>query len=95
MPMYRVQGQVPPHEHRHPRDPRPHRRSQPATDPRGGTITLHPRGLSHGPRPGFLDQPKSDMLPLYAFMLDTRDHLTVTAAARTAMVADNLHNFHA
>jgi homogentisate 1,2-dioxygenase len=63
------------------------------TDPGGGTITLHPRGLAHGPRPGFLDQPKTDMLPLYAFMLDTRDHLVVTDVAREFMVADNSLNY--
>ncbi len=35
-----------------------------STDPSPGTITLHPRGLAHGPRPGLLDQPKTEMLPL-------------------------------
>ncbi|MGD9794140.1 MAG: homogentisate 1,2-dioxygenase [Acidimicrobiia bacterium] len=63
------------------------------TDPGGGTITLHPRGLSHGPRPGFLDQPKTEMLPLYAFMLDTRDHLTITNAARRHMDPNNARNY--
>jgi homogentisate 1,2-dioxygenase len=64
-----------------------------ATDPGGGTITMHPRGLSHGPRPGFLDQPKSAMLPLYAFMLDTHDHLTITSAAYEAMDEHNADNW--
>jgi homogentisate 1,2-dioxygenase len=58
-----------------------------ATDPNPGTITLHPRGLSHGPRPGFLDQPKTDRLPLYGLMLDTGDHLRMTTAAQEAMDA--------
>jgi homogentisate 1,2-dioxygenase len=57
-----------------------------ATDPGSGTITLHPRGLAHGPRPGFLDQPRSETLPLYAFMLDTTDHLQMTSHARDAML---------
>ncbi|HVV31405.1 MAG TPA: homogentisate 1,2-dioxygenase [Mycobacteriales bacterium] len=61
-----------------------------ATDPGAGTITLHPRGLAHGPRAGFLDQPKTDMLPLYGFMLDTRDHLQVTEHAVAAMQDNDL-----
>ena len=64
-----------------------------ATDPGGGTITLHPRGLAHGPRPGFLEQPRTDTLPLYAFMLDTRDHLAITAASGEAMDQANLGNW--
>jgi len=64
-----------------------------ATDPGSATVTLHPRGLSHGPRPGFLDAPRTEMLPMYAFMLDTRDHLTVTAAAYEAMDEDNARNW--
>lgn len=64
-----------------------------ATDPGGGTITLHPRGLAHGPRPGFLDQPRTDFLPLYGFMLDTADHLSITAASRAAMDPDNLVHY--
>src|SRR5207302_9570690 len=60
-----------------------------ATDPGAGTITLHPRGLAHGPRPGFFDQPKTEFLPLYGFMLDTRDHLSITAAAYSAIDATN------
>jgi homogentisate 1,2-dioxygenase len=66
-----------------------------ATDPGGGTITLHPRGLSHGPRVGFLDQPKTDRLPLYAFMLDTRDHLELTSSALDAMEENDLSAWRA
>jgi homogentisate 1,2-dioxygenase len=54
-------------------------------DPAGGTLTLHPRGLSHGPRVGFQNQKRLAFEPLWALMVDTRDHLSVAVGAAAGL----------
>ncbi len=54
------------------------------TEPQSGTFTLHPRGLDHGPKPGFETTPKRDFQDAWGFMLDTREMLSPTVEAMSA-----------
>jgi homogentisate 1,2-dioxygenase len=54
-------------------------------DPGAGTVTLHPRGLSHGPRHGFIDKPRLEIEPLWALMVDTRKRLRPTTESMVAI----------
>ena len=44
-------------------------------------ITLHPRSLAHGPKPGFDATPISPFLDMWSYMVDTAQPLRVTVAA--------------
>jgi homogentisate 1,2-dioxygenase len=50
-------------------------------DPLSRTITLHPRSLAHGPKPGFDAMPISPFLDMWSYMVDTAQPLRVTVAA--------------
>jgi homogentisate 1,2-dioxygenase len=50
-------------------------------DPLSRTITLHPRSLAHGPKPGFDAMPISPFLDMWSYMVDTTQPLRVTVAA--------------
>lgn len=54
------------------------------TEPHGGTFTLHPRGIGHGPKPGFENQPRRTAQDAWGFMMDTRDILVPTIDAMAA-----------
>ncbi len=53
------------------------------TEPSAGTFTLHPRGIMHGPKPGFENTPIHTHAEAWALMMDTRLtlHPTVEAIA--------------
>ena len=54
-----------------------------------GMVTFHPFGIHHGPHPGAAEAAKKkEMTNEYAVMVDTRDPLTPTAAARQCEWAD-------
>ena len=55
-----------------------------ATEPQPGSFTLHPRGLDHGPKPGFEKLPTRTYQDAWGFMIDTRDRLVPTEAAMQA-----------
>jgi len=61
-----------------------------------GAVTLHPRGFSHGPHPKALAQsqlePRSETDEV-AVMIDTRDPLEVTKAARSVEQTDYVHSW--
>lgn len=43
-----------------------------ATEPSTGAFTLHPRGVVHGPKPGFENTPERTHSTVWALMMDTR-----------------------
>jgi homogentisate 1,2-dioxygenase len=51
------------------------------TEPAGGTVTLHPRGFGHGPKPGFENLAPRTYQEAWGLMLDTKAVLRPTAAA--------------
>lgn len=55
-----------------------------ATEPQPGSFTLHPRGIDHGPKPGFEKLPTRTYQDAWGFMIDTRDRLIPTAAGMAA-----------
>lgn len=61
-----------------------------------GAVTLHPRGFSHGPHPKALAQsqlePRSETDEV-AVMIDTRDPLEETEAARSVEQTDYVHSW--
>jgi homogentisate 1,2-dioxygenase len=56
-----------------------------ATEPGAGTFTLHPRGIMHGPKPGFENAPRLPRVEAWALMMDTRMTLHPTVQAMAAL----------
>jgi homogentisate 1,2-dioxygenase len=50
-------------------------------EPQGGTVTLHPRGLAHGPKPGYELAGPPGHLSTWGIMVDTRRPVRPTVAA--------------
>jgi homogentisate 1,2-dioxygenase len=50
-------------------------------EPQGGTVTLHPRGLAHGPKPGYERADPPDYLRTWGIMVDARNSMRPTMAA--------------
>jgi homogentisate 1,2-dioxygenase len=50
-------------------------------EPRGGTVTLHPRGLAHGPKPGYEQAEPPRYMSSWGIMVDARRPLRPTMSA--------------
>jgi homogentisate 1,2-dioxygenase len=56
------------------------------SEPGGGTFTLHPRGIGHGPKPGFETMPQRASQDAWGLMVDTR--LTLKPSTEAARISD-------